>query len=74
MIECEQVPGQLTADDIIPLIAALTPQERARLLRLIAEPRTGDASIYQAIPPASQEFSAGGEPLAWESDDWENVP
>ncbi len=73
MVNFGRVSGQLTADDIVPLIAALTPQERIRLLRLIVKPQSGDASLYQAIPPSSQEFSADDEPLAWESEDWENV-
>ncbi len=73
MVKCKRMPGQLTADDIVPLIAALTPQERTRLLRLIARPQSGDASAYQTIPPTSQEFSADDEPLAWEGEDWENV-
>ena len=72
------MPSQLTADDIVPLIAALTPQERTRLLRLIARPQSprepsDDASHYHAMPPSSEEFSADGEPLAWEGEDRENV-
>ena len=69
----QSMPNQLTVDDIVPLIAALTPQERARLLRLIAKPQSDDASIYRAIPPTNEEFSADEEPLAWEGEDWENV-
>lgn len=72
MVKCKRTPGRLTADDIVPLIAALTPQERTRLLRLIARPQGDDASICQATPPTSQEFSADDEPLAWEGEDWEN--
>jgi hypothetical protein len=45
----------LKADDILPLVETLTPQERVRLLRLIAR-------------PASGEFSADDEPLAWDSE------
>ncbi|MBM3727156.1 MAG: hypothetical protein FJW40_17250 [Acidobacteria bacterium] len=67
------MPNPLTVDDIVPLIAALTPQERTRLLRLIAKPQSDDASLYRAIPPAKQEFSADEEPLAWEGEDWERV-
>ena len=69
----QSMPNQLTVDDIVPLIAALTPQERTRLLRLIAKPQRDDASLYRAIPPTNEEFSAEGEPLAWEGEDWENV-
>ena len=61
----QSMPNQLTVDDIVPLIAALTPQERARLLRLIAKPQSDDASLYRAIPPTNEEFSAEEEPLAW---------
>ena len=32
----------LTADDILPLVAALAPEERVRLLRLIASPEGRD--------------------------------
>jgi hypothetical protein len=64
----------LTADDILPLVASLTPQERARLLRLIALPRGGgDAPTYRSVPPSRDEFSADEEPLAWEADGWEDV-
>ena len=60
------MPSQLTADDIVPLIAALTPQERTRLLRLIAKPQSDDASLYDAIPPTKEEFSTDEDPLAWD--------
>lgn len=64
----------LTADDILPLVASLTPQERVRLLRLIALPRGGEAARdYQSVPPSREEFSADEEPLAWEADGWEDV-
>ena len=70
----QSMPNQVTVDDIIPLIAALTPQERARLLRLIVKPQSSeDASLYRAMPPTNEEFSRDEEPLAWEGEDWENV-
>jgi hypothetical protein len=61
----------LTADDILPLVAALTPQERARLLRLIAVPQGADAPAYRSVPPSRDEFSADEEPLAWDAEGWE---
>ena len=67
------MPNQLTVDEIVPLIAALTPQECTRLLRLITKPQGDDPSIYRAIPPTNEEFSVDEEPLAWEGEDWENV-
>ena len=63
----------LTADDILPLVAALTPRERARLLRLIASPQGNDEFVYRSIPPSREEFSADDEPLAWEAEGWEEI-
>lgn len=62
----------MTADDILPLIADLTPQERVRLIRLISQ-RSGsdDAAGYRAAPPHSDEFSSVEDPLAWEAEGWE---
>jgi hypothetical protein len=55
------------------LVASLTPQERVRLLRLIALPQGGDAPVYRSVPPSRDEFSADEEPLAWDADGWEDV-
>jgi hypothetical protein len=63
----------LTADDILPLVASLTPQERVRLLRLITSPSSGDAPVYRSVPPSRDEFSADEEPLACDADGWEEV-
>jgi len=61
----------VTGDDILPLVASLTPQDRVRLLRLIASPQGGDAAVYRSVPPSRDEFSADEEPLAWEAGGWE---
>ena len=61
----------LTADDIMPLVASLPDNERARLLRWIALPHGADASAYGVAPPPADEFSGDDEPLAWEADGWE---
>jgi len=63
----------LTAEDILPLVAALTPDERERLLHLIASPKRGDQAVYALKPPRCDEFSSDDELLAWEAEDWENV-
>ena len=63
----------LTADDILPLVASLTPLERARLLRLIASQKGDDASVYRALPPHPDEFSSDDESLAWDAEGWENL-
>jgi hypothetical protein len=62
----------LTADDILPLVASLTPQERVRLLRLMALPHGADAPVYRSVPPSCDEFSADDEPLAWDAEGWED--
>ena len=63
----------LTADDILPLVASLTTQERVRLLRLIASPQGDDASVYRSVPPSLGEFTADDEMLAWDADGWEDI-
>ena len=63
----------LTADDILPLVACLTPHERVRLLRLIARPAGSDAEAYRGIAPQSDEFSTDSDSLSWDSDGWESV-
>jgi len=63
----------LTADDILPLVASLTPHERARLLRLIALRQGADAPVYEAVPPLHDEFSTDDEPLAWDAEGWEDL-
>lgn len=63
----------LTADDILPLVDSLTPQERVRLQRMIAKPQGADASVYRSVPPTRDEFSADGEPLAWDPEGWGDI-
>ena len=69
----QAMPKALTADDILPLVASLTPRERVRLLRLISMPQAADAPVYQAVPPSRDEFSADEEPLAWDAEGWEEI-
>ena len=64
----------LTADDILPLVACLTPQERVRLLRLISvRPGADEKEAYRAFSPTRQEFSSDEEPLSWDAEGWEDV-
>jgi len=63
----------LTADDVLPIVAALSPEERARLLGLIASRHGGDEFAYRSIPPSREEFSADDEPLAWDAEGWEEA-
>jgi mRNA-degrading endonuclease toxin of MazEF toxin-antitoxin module len=64
----QAMPQPLTADDVLPLVACLTPQERVRLLRLMTSPPGADASVYASVPPARDEFSTDEEPLAWSAE------
>jgi hypothetical protein len=66
------MPKPLTADDILPLIACLTPQERVRLLRLINGPAGADAAVYRAAPPTDDEFGADDDELSWDAEGWES--
>jgi hypothetical protein len=61
----------LTADDLLPLVKRLSLAERARLVRLIGAPAGDDAAAYRSVPPAADEFSNAGDPLAWEAEGWE---
>jgi hypothetical protein len=64
----------MTADDILPLVANLTPQERVRLFRLITSRPSAEAgAVYGAVPPGQHEFSSNEEPLAREAEGWENI-
>ncbi len=65
----------LTADDLLPLVACLEPEERIRLLRLITlrSGTTHTAAAYRVLPPARDEFTSDEEPLAWDAGGWENM-
>ena len=68
------MPSPTTVEEIVPLVEALSPSERARLLRLITWTRRDvDSSTYDAIPPRPDEFAADEDPLAWDSEGWENL-
>jgi hypothetical protein len=62
----------LTADEILPLIACLSPQEKARLLRLIAAPPSPN-DAYRRRPASADEFSGDEDQLAWDAEGWESV-
>lgn len=61
----------LTAEDILPLVATLTPGERSRLLRLIAAKQESDSSLYAAMPPKPDEFGSDDDQLSWDAQGWE---
>ena len=63
----------LTADDILPLVACLTPQERVRLLRLIQTGQASEPDADNRLRPGQDEFASAEEPLIWDAEGWENV-
>jgi hypothetical protein len=64
----------LSAEDLIPLVDCLSPDERLRLLRFITvRPAAGDQEAYLALPPRSREFSSDDDLLAWDADGWQEV-
>ena len=62
----------LTADDVLPLVAKLSGDERRRLLRMIMSPAS-DAAVYKASTPVADEFGADDDSLAWDAAGWEDV-
>jgi hypothetical protein len=73
MLYCGIMSQPLTANDLLPLVARLTPQERERLARLISAASERDAAIYATAPIRQDEFSANDESLAWDAEGWEDV-
>jgi hypothetical protein len=61
----------MTAEEILPLVAGMTPRERGRLLRLIAgSPSSSAVAAYTAVPPGLDEFSSDDDSLEWDAEGW----
>jgi hypothetical protein len=67
------MPKPLTADDLLPLIAKLSTEERHRLLRLAFRESGTDADAYAAQPVTPDEFGSDDDALAWEAEGWEGI-
>ena len=67
------MPKPLTADDLLPLIAKLSSEERHRLLRLAFRQSATDADTYAAQQVTPDEFGSDEDALAWDADGWEGV-
>jgi len=67
------MPQPLTADDLLPLVARLAPEERMRLVHFIQAASERDAAAYATTPPRPDEFSSDDDPLAWDAEGWEHV-
>ena len=65
--------NELKADDILPLIAKLSREERRRLFRIALGRGETDARAYAAQPPRDDEFSSDEDGLAWEAEGWEEI-
>ncbi|HEX4341721.1 MAG TPA: hypothetical protein VH062_37690 [Polyangiaceae bacterium] len=62
----------LTAHDLWPLVLKLPHDERVRLAKLaLRAAATDDAAAYRAAPPDVGEFASDDQPLAWESEGWD---
>lgn len=68
------MPRPLTADDLLPMIAKLSTEERRRLLHhLVPRPAKGtDAEMIGAQPARSEELTNDCDALAWDAGGWEN--
>jgi hypothetical protein len=60
-----------TAEELLPLVAELAPQERARLLQIIAT-SSGIAAVAQAVSPARGDEFTVDDLLSWDSDGTEH--
>lgn len=62
----------LTADEILPLVARLSPNEKARLLKLL-KVHPDAAKAYAASTPGPDEFSGDDDGLSWDAEGWEDI-
>jgi hypothetical protein len=60
-----------TAEELLPLVAELAPQERARLLQIIATSSGIAAVTHAASPTRGDEFTVD-DLLSWDSDGTEH--
>lgn len=67
------MPAPLTADDLLPLIAKLSTEERHRLLQLVFRQGRTDVEAYAAQPVQPDEFTSDVDALSWDADGWEGV-
>lgn len=68
----------VTVEDLLPLVAKLTREERVRLSQLALqvtaeEEKTAVVEAYRASPVLDQEFGDSEDPLSWDAEGWEDV-
>lgn len=69
---------RVTVEDLLPLVAKLTRDERIRLAQLAlqaedSEKREGPAEVYRIAPVQGHEVADNEDPLSWESEGWEGI-
>ncbi len=67
-----------TVEDLLPLMAKLTREERIRLSRSalqVADSEEGEAAAEarRSAPVPGHELVDGEDPLAWDAEGWERV-
>jgi hypothetical protein len=60
--------NELTADDLIPIIAKLSMTERRQLMRLAFGSQTNDDELYSSQPVRENEFTSDEDSLSWDAD------
>jgi hypothetical protein len=68
----------VTVEDLLPLVAKLTRDERIRLAQLAlqapaSEEEEGPAEVYRIAPVQGHEVADREDPLSWESGGWEGI-
>jgi hypothetical protein len=68
----------VTVEDLLPLVAKLTRDERIRLAQLALkasalEEREGPAEVYRIAQVQGHEVADREDPLSWESGGWESI-
>lgn len=65
--------NSLAVEELLPLVEALVPRERTRLLCLLGKLPSDEAAIYAMTPTVPGECNVNEDPLAWDSEGWENI-
>jgi len=75
----------VTVEDLLPLVAKLTWDERIRLAQLAlevadselevadSEERKGPAAAYRIAPLLDHELANSEDPLSWDAEGWEDA-
>ena len=67
------MPEPLTAEDLLPLIAKLSSEERRRLIQLMIRQGSTSAEVHTTGDLTSDKRTIADDPLGWEADGWEST-